>query len=113
DLDKEAWNFYAKTKAKNISGYNAFVKFYLNAMVNNNDWTSIKNCNIYDITSSSVKISIDIERDREGILYLGISKYSMTSEYYPIFYEGKYIFTITGLSPSKKYYFYIKNIYTP
>ena len=113
ELDKQAWNFYAKTKSKNMSGYNAFVKFYLNAMVNNNDWTSIKNCNIYDITSSSVKISIDIETDKEGILYLGTSKYSMTSEYYPIFSEGKYIFTITGLSPSEKYYFYIKNIYAP
>ncbi|GAJ13963.1 unnamed protein product [marine sediment metagenome] len=79
ELDKEAWNVCAKIKAKNMSGYNAFIRFYLNAMVNNNDWTSIKNCNIYDITSSSVKISIDIEKDKEGILYLGTSKYSIPS----------------------------------
>ncbi|MBA7525637.1 hypothetical protein ES705_17790 [subsurface metagenome] len=113
DLDKEAWNFYAKTKAKNMSGYNAFVKFYLNAMVDNDEWTSIKNCSIYDITSSSIKISIEIEVDREGILYLGTSKYSMTKEYYPVFLEGIYIFTLTELNPNTKYYFYIKNVYTP
>ncbi|MBA7548258.1 hypothetical protein ES705_40709 [subsurface metagenome] len=112
DLDRKAWNFYAKTKAKNISGYNAFVKFYLNAMVNNNVWTSVKNCIIYDITSSSIKVSIDIETDREGILYLGISKYYMAKEYYPVFSEGKYIFTLTELDPNTKYFFYIKNVYT-
>jgi len=113
ELDKQAWNLYAKTKAKNISGYNAFVKFYLNAMVNNNDWTSIKNCIIYDITSSSAKISIEIETDKEGILYLGTSKYYMAKEYYPVFTEGKYIFTLTELDPNTKYFFYIKNVYTP
>ncbi|GAH26597.1 unnamed protein product [marine sediment metagenome] len=113
NLDKEAWNFYARIKDKNISGYNAFIKFYLNAMVNNNDWTSVKNCKIYDITSSSIKISIDIEFDKEGILYLGSSKYSMAKEYYPVFSEGKYIFNLTELDPDTKYFFYIKNVYTP
>lgn len=113
ELDKQAWNFYAKAKSKNMSGYNAFVKFYLNAMVNLEEWTTVKNCVIYDINSSSAKVSMDIESDREGILYLGTSKYYMAKEYYPVFSEGKYIFTLTELDPDTKYYFYIKNVYTP
>lgn len=113
ELDKQAWNLYAKIKSKNMSGYNAFIKFYLKTMVSAYPWTTIKNCVIYDITQNSAKVSIEIEEDKEGILYLGSSKYYIAKEYYPEYSDGKYIFTITELLPDTKYYFYIKHEYTP
>ncbi|GAH60601.1 unnamed protein product [marine sediment metagenome] len=109
EIDKQAWNFYAKTKNKNMSGYNALVGFYVVAMKNEELWTSLTNCNITDITSSGCKVHINVEEDKEGILYLGNSKFSMRKEYIGVFSDGKYLFTITGLEANIRYYFYIKN----
>lgn len=113
ELDKQAWNFYAKTKSRSMSGYNALVSFYILAMKNEELWTSLTNCSIQDITSSGCKIYIDIEEDREGIMYLGTSKFSMLKEYIGVFSGGKYLFTITDLEANIKYYFYIKNTIEP
>ncbi|GAH25845.1 unnamed protein product, partial [marine sediment metagenome] len=44
ELDKQAWNLYAKTKSKSMSGYNAFVGFYVIAMKNEELWTTLTNC---------------------------------------------------------------------
>jgi len=113
EIDKQAWNFYAKTKNKNKSGYNELVSFYIIAMKIEETWTSLNNCVITDITSSGCKVYIDIEADKEGILYLGTSKFSMRKEYIGVFSDGEYLFTITGLEANIKYYFYIKNTYEP
>ena len=113
ELDKQAWKFYAKTKSKSMSGYNALVSFYIIAMKNEELWTSLNNCDITDITSSGCKIYIDVTEDKEGVLYLGTSKFSMLKEYIGVFSGGRYLFTITGLEANMKYYFYIKNTFVP
>lgn len=112
-IDKQAWDFYAKTKNKSMSGYNALVGFYVLAMKNEDTWTSLNNCVIYDITSSGCKVYIDVDLDKEGILYISTSKFSMREEFIGVFSEGKYLFTITGLLANTKYYFYIKNTAAP
>lgn len=113
EIDKQAWNFYAKTKNKNMSGYNALIGFYVLAMKKEETWTSLNNCVISDITSSGCKVHIDVGEDKEGVLYLGVSKFSMLKEYSGVFSGGKYLFTITGLEVNTKYYFYIKNTLAP
>lgn len=113
EIDKQAWNFYAKTKSKSMSGYNALISFYIVAMKNEELWTSLNNCVITDITSSGCKVYVDIEADKEGVLYLGKSKFSMLKEYIGVFSDEKYLFTITGLEANTKYYFYVKNTIEP
>lgn len=113
EIDKQAWDFYAKTKSKNMSGYNALIGFYVVAVKNEDTWTSLNNCVIFDITSSGCKVYIDVEEDKEGILYIGISKFSMREEYIGVFTDDKYLFTITGLLANTKYYFYIRNTIEP
>lgn len=113
EVDKQAWNFYAKIKSMSMSGYNALVSFYIIAMKEEESWTSLNNYVITDITSSGCKVYIDVEEDKEGVLYLGVSKFSMRKEYIGVFSGGKYLFTITGLEANTKYYFYIKNTLDP
>lgn len=113
EIDKEAWNFYAKTKNRSMSGYNALVGFYVLAMKKEETWKSLTNCVISDITSSGCEVHIDIEADLDGVLYIGTSKFSMRKEYIGSYSGGKYSFTITDLEADIRYYFYIRNTVEP
>lgn len=107
--DKFAWDQLAKTKKVITSGFNRFTSSKMIAEKEGYTWGKLTNCIIYDITGSGFKVDIDVSSDLSGILYLGISKYSMITEFVGVFSVNKYTFTITGLPDETKVYFYMKN----
>jgi len=108
-FDVQAWNLYARSKKVIASGFNRFTGLKIKADKEGKTWNKLTNCNIYDVTGAGFKVDIDVESDLSGVLYLGISKFSMLKEFVGTFAVNKYTFTIIGLSESTKYYFYIKN----
>lgn len=109
EADKFAWDQYAKTKKVITSGFNRFTGFKMSAEKEGLTWNTLKNCTIYDVTGNGFKVDIDVNSDKTGKLYLGISKYSMLREYIGVFAVDHYTFTVTGLDISTQYYFYVKN----
>lgn len=109
EADKSAWDQYAKTKKVITSGFNRFTGFKMSAEKEGLTWNTLKNCTIYDVTGNGFKVDIDVNSDKTGKLYLGISKYSMLREYLGIFAVDHYTFTVTGLDISTQYYFYMQN----
>lgn len=108
-IDIAAWNFYAKIYKKTASGMNYFLKERINILKISDDWTILKNCVVSSITGEGCIVTVDVASDKSGILYCGISKYSMLTEFIGVFDTDHYTFTITGLENSTQYYFYIKN----
>lgn len=107
--DKLAWDHFAKTKKIVTSGFNRFTGFQINAEKEGNTWNKLTNCIIYDDVGEGFKVDVNVNSDYSGILYLGISKYSMLKEIIGVFSVNKYTFTLSGLNLNTKYYFYIKN----
>lgn len=110
--DIQAWNVYARSKKVITSGFNRFASHRIIAEKEGLAWTKLTNCSIYDVIGEGFKVDINVSSDQSGILYLGISKYSMLKEFPGTFSIDKYTFNITGLEKRTKYYFYIKNTST-
>jgi len=109
EADKIAWNQFAKTKKVITSGFNRFTSSKIMAEKEGSTWNKLTNCTIYDVTAAGFKVDIDVNSDLSGILYIGVSKYSMLREIVGVFSVNKYTFTVADLQDENKYYFYIKN----
>ena len=109
EADKLAWDKFAKTKKVITSGFNRFTSSKIVAEKEGFTWNKLTNCTIYDVTAAGFKVDIDVSSDLSGILYIGVSKYSMLREIVGVFSVNKYTFTVTGLQDDTKYYFYIKS----
>lgn len=107
--DISAWNRYALSLKKPLSGFNAFLSLFLKAKVAGNSWTSLKNVQVSSVTSSGFQVDVDCSADETAKLYYGTSPTNMTNEVSGTYSGGTWIFTLSGLSSSTKYYFYIKN----
>jgi len=108
-LDVAAWNLFAIAQKAVASGYNLFVKYYIAAKVATETWTKLTGYAISNIAATGATVTISVASDKTGKLYLGSKMTSLFTEYAGTFNEGKYTFTITGLSELTKYYLYIAN----
>ena len=108
-LDVAAWNLYAIAQKAVASGFNLFVKYYIAAKVATETWTKLTGYAIANIAATGATVTISVASDKTGKLYLGSKMTSLFTEYAGSFNEGKYTFTITGLSELTKYYLYIAN----
>ena len=103
--DLTAWNLLATTLGKVMSGFNAFVKLFVDANVLTKTYAS---CSEYDptpaATTASIVFATTLSGVKEATLKYGISKTAMV--------EGKdqaastltLTFSLTGLTASTKYY---------
>lgn len=108
-LDKEAWKYFAKQSKKILSGMNSFNSNVINALKVDKTWVQLSNCVISDVTGIGCTVTINVDSDQNGKLYLGEYKKLMLTEFSGVFDTDHYTFIITGLDLKTKYSFYIKN----
>lgn len=109
DLDIGAWKLSASIQKKILSGYNLFLRKRINADKDDKNWTKLTNCIISDITGVGCKVVINVASDMDGKLFVGTSKVLMLREISGVYNTDHYKFTVSGLLPETRYYFYIKN----
>lgn len=112
--DVAAWNLLALAIKQALSGFNAFVRHYVNAKVAAKTWTKLTNCVISGITASGATVEIDVASDQSSVLYYGTSKTALYNSVAGTFdsINLKYTFTLSGLVAGTEYFFYIANTAT-
>lgn len=108
-LDVAAWNLMALASKMVASGFNMFTKFYVQAKVATHTWTKLTAVVTSAITDTGATVTVQVPSDKTGKLYIGTSNTSMLIPFTGAWLTDHYTFTITGLSPSTKYFFYVKN----
>ena len=113
DLDFEAWDLYASIMPTPMSGFNAFVKSYIDAQVAGKNFTAIHGGTISNITSTSFTFTIKSDLAADVKLYIGTSKTILGHEVAGTYNAGTktWAFTVEGLAAGTKYYFEVKSTY--
>jgi hypothetical protein len=103
--DLTAWNLLATTLGRVMSGFNAFVKLFVDENVAGNDYRS---CSNYAPTPAATTCSIvfdtTIPAVEESTLKYGISKTAMVEGEDQAAAAGTITFALTGLTASTKYF---------
>ena len=103
--DLTAWNLYATTLGKVMSGFNAFVKLFVDANVASKTYAVC-----YDFaptpaaTTADIVFATGLTGVLEATLKYGISKTAMVEGEDTAAATGVLTFSLTGLSASTKYY---------
>lgn len=107
--DVTAWNLLAQALKAVASGFNMFVRYYVNAKVAGNDFTILSNIATSSITANACDISADIASDETTKCYYGTSITNMKEVEDGVFDVDHTDIALTGLSSSTTYYFYLIN----
>ena len=110
-LDIEAWNLFASIQKKTLSGYNMFLRGWINGAKGGVTWHPMWNCDIKDPTHMSCDVYINYYTNNEHRLRSGTSKRVMLEPTSPTRVDGKYKYAISGLEQNTKYYFQIQPWY--
>ncbi len=108
-LDLAAWNRYAATLAKIMSGFNAFVKNNIDASVAGLDYHVISEADFSAVTDVDGEITMKLLFDRTTYLYVGTKKTVFPLSFLGVHAGETVTFTLAGLIASTKYYCYAKN----
>jgi hypothetical protein len=108
-LDVAAWNLFALASKVVASGFNMFTKFYVDAKVMVHTWVPLSAVVASAITATGATVTAQIASDGTSVLYIGTSNTSMLIPFVGTFAIDHVTFTVTGLSATTKYFFYIKN----
>lgn len=111
-LDVTAWNAAALAIKAVASGFNIFTKYFIAAMIAGHTWTPLTQVDISAVTTTTATVKANVASDKTGKLYLGTSSTSMLVPFTGTFLGSEYTFSLTGLSASTKYFFYIINTST-
>ncbi len=106
-LDIEAWNLFASIQKKTLTGYNMFLREWINNTKAGLTWHPMWNCVIEDPTHMSCDVYINYYTNNEHRLRSGTSKYVMLKSTAPTRVDGKYKYPISGLEQNTRYYFYV------
>ena len=107
-LDVAAFNLYALAQKIAASGFNMFVRLYVNAKVAAKTWDALVDITIGTPAANTCVITVATASDLTLKCYYGVSKTSMLNVQDGVFETGTTTFSLSGLSASTKYYFYIK-----
>jgi len=103
--DLTAWNLLATTLGKVMSGFNAFVKLFVDANVAGKTYAS---CSNYAPTPADTTASIEFDTTLTGVLEAtlkyGVSKTAMVEGEDQAAAAGVLTFALTGLTASTKYF---------
>jgi hypothetical protein len=111
ELDFEAWNLFASIMPVPMSGFNAFIKSYIDAKVAGKNFTTIYGGTISNITNSGFTFTIKTDLSADVKLYIGTSKTILGTEVSGTYNTGTktWTFTVTGLASGTKYFFEVKS----
>lgn len=108
-LDFLAWNTWASVLAKIMSGFNAFVKLYIDARVATKTINPLSGADFSGVTDVNGTITMKITEDETTTLYVGTKKTVFPLSFLGVWGAGTVTFTLAGLTASTKYYCYAKN----
>jgi len=111
DLDFEAWDLFASIMPTPMSGFNAFIKSYIDAKVAGKNFTPIYTGTISNVTSTGFTFTIKTDLSADVKLYIGTSKTILGTEVSGTYNTGTktWTFTVTGLASGTKYFFEVKS----
>jgi hypothetical protein len=111
DIDFSAWDLFASIMPTPMSGFNAFIKCYIDAKVAAKNFTPLYAGTISNITSSGFTFTIKSNLSADVKLYIGTSKTVMGTAVSGTYNSGTktWTFTVTGLASGTKYYFEVKS----
>ena len=105
--DKTAWNKFASTLAGALSGFNAMVRSFIDAVVGGDDWITMSNVVESAIQAAQVTITVDCSQAGNYYLYWGTSPTFMP-ESEKIAQSGTtVVFTMDNLTDGVTYYYWI------
>lgn len=110
DNDKSAWDRLAATLGRAMTGFNAMVKAYVDAFVEDPSavWNHLANITVSNVTSSGFKVSVGTKTKADTLkLYYGTSPAFMPNVVSDTGSGDAVEFTLTGLTAYQDYYFYI------
>lgn len=107
--DITAWNKLALAIKAVASGFNMFVRHYLDVVRAAKTWTTLKNVVISAITTTGATVTVDIASDKTTKIYYGTSTTNMRSSTALTFGTTTASVSLTGLSLGTTYYFYLIN----
>jgi hypothetical protein len=111
ELDFLAWDLYASIMPTPMSGFNAFIKSYIDAKVAEKNFTPLYGGTISNITNSGFTFTIKSDLSADVKLYIGTSKTILGNAVSGTYNIGTktWTFTITGLAEGTKYFFEVKS----
>lgn len=111
DVDLTAWNLYASTMPRPMSGFNAFCREHIKNAIAEKTWVKLYNATITTPSSGQITVVIKSSEDATAKLFYGTSKTSMPSVANGTWdnTNKQWTFSLTGLSSGVVYYFYIQN----
>lgn len=107
--DISAWNLLALAQKKVASGFNMFTSYFVKAKVASETFTPLANIQVSAITATGATISVDLSADKTTKIYYGTSKTNMRNAADLVFSVDSAEVSLTGLSASTIYYFYLIN----
>jgi len=103
--DLTAWNLLATTLGRVMSGFNAFVKLYIDTNVATKDYETCSNyAPVPAATTASIVFDTTLSGVKEATLKYGISKTAMVEGEDQAAAVGVLTFSLTGLTASTKYF---------
>lgn len=110
DDDKTAWNLLASTFAEVMSGFNAFVKKMILAVIAGGTWKKFYNMSWAPSGATTCDVGVDTD-DTIVVakLYIGTSKTFMPTEFSSDGAGASQNFSVTGLEDGVTYYYWIRS----
>lgn len=110
--DVTAWNLLAQARKAVASGFNMFVQAFVNAKVSGNAFTVLSNVSVDSITATGATITASISADKTTKIYYGTSITNMAETDDLTFSVDEATVTLSGLSSTTTYFFYLQNTAT-
>lgn len=107
--DVAAYDLAALAAKEALSGFNIHNRYYIDLKVAAKVWYPLTVVAVSGIGAAGCSVAVNVSADKTGKLYVGASKTTMNTSFTGAFTTDHYDFTITGLSATTKYYFYIQN----
>jgi len=109
EADLTAWDRYAGTLAKIMSGFNAFVKKNMEALIASKVFQVLTGADFSSVTATAGTVVFDIVAEGTSYLHVGTSKTAFPDSYLGVFDTGHVTFTLAGNTEKTKYYCYAIN----
>jgi hypothetical protein len=108
-IDITAWNLLAQARKAVASGFNMFMKSFVDAKVNGDDFTVLTNVAISAIGSDTATVTVPISEDKDTKIYYGTSITNMSESDDLAFSVDETEVVLSSLSPNTTYFFYLIN----
>jgi len=109
ELDLTAWRLLAAQATSPLTYFNVVVREHVDALVAGLTWNSLHGGVITNVVADCFDFEINCDEDNLAKLFFGTTPGYMPNEIIGSWLAGVWTFSVINLSPSTKYYFYVKN----